>query len=71
MKPSTIKTIRGSIKPQQFCDELNKISNALLRDAQKITTRSLRAYESEAPSSHKNPPDWVRFVILKYQNREN
>lgn len=69
MNPQTIKTIRGSIKQQQFCDELNKISKSLLSDPQEITVRALRAYESDYPSNHKNPPDWVRFVILQYKNQ--
>ena len=63
MKPSEIKTIRGITKQQLFCDELNKISKSLLSDAQEITVRALRTYESEYPSNHRAPPDWVRFVI--------
>lgn len=67
MKPSEIKKIRGSLKQQSFCDELNKISKKLLPDANEIVVRALRTYESEYPSNHRDAPDWVRFVIMQYQ----
>lgn len=67
MTPQTIKTIRGSMKSQPFCDSLNKISRSLLDNPQEITVRTLRAYESEFSSNHRDPPDWVRFVLLKYE----
>jgi hypothetical protein len=70
MTPQKIKKIRGSLKRKAFCGELNIISKSLLPDAQEITVRSLINYESGYPSNHRDPPDWVRYVIGLYSKEQ-
>ncbi|MCK5611503.1 hypothetical protein KAR91_57060, partial [Candidatus Pacearchaeota archaeon] len=70
MKPEEIKEIRGKLRQQTFCDELNKIAKTILPDASTINIRSLRNWETENKTNHRDPPEWIRFLIMQYKSKD-
>lgn len=71
MLPEKIKEIRkaAGLKQQGFCDAINKLSWSLLPEAQEITRRTLRGYETNNELNHREPTDWFKFVLKVYAKR--